>query len=97
VQLRAPGALHAVDRPHAAVLGEVRRVRRVPVLRVHDERPGGPCGPDLVVDRGDHALAPRHVQAALRVREVVLDVDDDERGPCVIGELHAPTLFRLLR
>ena len=38
VQLGAPGVGHAVHRPHPAVLGEVRRRRRVPVLGVDDGR-----------------------------------------------------------
>ena len=76
-------------RPDAAVVREVRRDGRVPVLGVDD---GGPClerRGDQRIDGRHDLLATRHVQAARRIGEVVLDIDHDERGPRVeVGCMH---------
>ena len=43
---------------------------------------------DLAVDRRDDLVAAGHAQAPGRIREIVLDVDDDERRPGAVA-LHA--------
>src|SRR5205823_252072 len=59
VKLGAPRAGDAVHRPHAAVLGEVRRGLRVPVLGVHDQGADRAGRGDLGVrDAGDPFAAP---------------------------------------
>ena len=42
-------------------------------------------GRDQGVDGRHDVLATRHMEAARRVGEVVLDIDHDERGPRVEG------------
>jgi hypothetical protein len=49
----------------------------MPVLRVHDHRPGRPGRLDLSVRNVDDRLGVTHVEAAVRIREVVLHVDDE--------------------
>ena len=51
---------------------------RVPVLGEHDEGPGRSAPCDLGVDRRDDLGAALDRQAAGRVGEIVLDVDDDQ-------------------
>ena len=68
-----------MDRPDAAVLGEVRSVGRVPVLGVGDRRAGGEGPLDLGVDDRHDLVAASDRQAAGRIGEVVLDVHDDQR------------------
>src|SRR5256885_5125206 len=80
-ELGAPRVVNAVDRPLAPVLGEVRRLGWMPVLRVDDGDTGGAGPVDLAVDDRHHVLAALHVEAAFRVGEVVLHIDDDEGGP----------------
>ena len=50
----------------------------MPVLRVHDVGARGRRLRDLLVRDGDHVLSVLHVQAARGVREIVLNVDDDD-------------------
>ena len=88
MELRAPRVGDAVDRPDAAVLGEVRRGRRVPVLGGDDDRAVGAGHLDLAVDRRDDRVTAADGQAARGVGEIVLDVDDDEGGPGPVA-LHA--------
>ncbi len=52
----------------------------MPVLGVDDERAAGSGGSDLVVDELDRIVSASDVQRALRVGEVVLNVDDEQRG-----------------
>ena len=80
MELRAPRVGDAVDRPDAAVLREMGRRRRVPVLGRHDDRAVVAGHRDLAVDRRDDGVAAGHAQAAGRIGEIVLDVDDDEGG-----------------
>ena len=87
VELRAPRVHDAVVRPDPAVLGEVRGRRGMPVGRVHDDGAGLTRLRDLGVDRGDEVLATPHVQPAIGMREVVLDVDHHERGLCVVRRI----------
>ena len=68
MQLGAPRVAHAVHRPRPAVGDEVRRARRVPVLGVHDGRPGRDRGRDLVVDGVDHVCRARRRRATRRDR-----------------------------
>src|SRR5690606_11244515 len=77
MELRAPGAGDAVYRPAAAVLGEVRRGRRVPVPGVDHGGTGFGGAFDLAVDDRDQGLSAAHVEAAGGIREIVLDVDHD--------------------
>jgi hypothetical protein len=65
----------------------------MPVLRVDDQRAGGPRGRDLGVGDVDHRVRVAHVEAAVRVGEVVLHVDDDQRSVHVIRGGHTPKLF----
>src|SRR5687767_6566367 len=96
MQLGAPCAADAVNGPDPAVLGEVRRRLGVPVLGVHHERLAGGRGPDLAVDDRHDGLALRDRQAARRIGEVVLEVDDHEgRSPVVA--LHPRTLPQVCR
>ena len=76
MELGALGALHAVNRPDAALLGERAVVRGVPVACSQHQleaRVGG----QLVHSRGD-LVAAAHGKRPAR-REVVLEVDYDER------------------
>jgi hypothetical protein len=58
----------------------------MPVLRVDDRRSGFPSAPHLRVDQGHDLFAAFHIEAALGVREVVLDVDYEEGiAPLVAG------------
>jgi hypothetical protein len=84
MQLRAPGALHAMDRPDATVLLEMGRRFRVPVLRVEDPCAGHFGGVDLRVDKRHYLFAALDVKVALRIGEVVLDVDDEQGGSRVV-------------
>ena len=68
--------LHTVHRPGPAALLEGAVVRRVPVPRSHHELEAG-VGDQLVHALGD-AVALVYGQRPAR-REVVLEVDDDER------------------
>jgi hypothetical protein len=78
MELRAPRAGDTVDRPDAAVAGEVGRRFGVPVLGVDNERATGRRRRDLGVDRRQDRDRAGHAEAAGRVGEVVLDVDDDQ-------------------
>jgi len=80
VEVRAPGLLDAVHGPDSAVLLEVGCGRRVPILRVDDERSDDPCRLHLLVDDLDHRLAVPHVQTPPWVGEVILDVHHDQSG-----------------
>ena len=64
---------------------QMRRRRRVPVERVDDEPAVVPSALDLAVDRRDDVGRACDGQAAIRVGEVVLDVDDDEGGFGVVA------------
>src|SRR5665811_1490425 len=64
----------------------------MPVLGVRDERAAGERRGDLPVEIGDDRVAAPDAQAAGRVREIVLDIDDDERCRRVVARVHAPTL-----
>ena len=79
MQLGAPGIENAVDRPDAAVLGEVRGMGGVPVLRVGDRGSGGQGSLDLGVHQRHDLRATADRQATGRVGEVVLHVHDHER------------------
>src|SRR5215207_3295150 len=79
VQVRAPCLADAVHRPLSSVLGEVRRVGRMPVLRVDHWHARFLGAVDLPVNDGNDLLPVLHIQVAGRVREVVLHVDDEER------------------
>ena len=90
VERRAPRVGDAVDRPDAAVLGEVRRATRdaSPGCR----RPAAPALRAMAISPltvGTITSPAGHAQPARRVREVVLQVDDDERRPGPIS-LHVP-------
>jgi hypothetical protein len=63
----------------------------MPVLRVDDERLRRERIADLAIDDRNDLLATRHRQAALRIGEVVLDVDHDECRLAVVS-LHDLTL-----
>jgi hypothetical protein len=87
IPLRITGA-HG---PDPAVLLKVRRALRVPVLRVDDQRTRVDRRGHLVVHEGNDLLRAPDVEAADRVGEVVLDVDDEQGGPrVVIG--HPPSM-----
>src|SRR5688572_2406705 len=75
VQLGSPGASDAVDGPDAAVLLEMWRGRRMPVLGVDDRSARALGLLDEVVDAADDILPAPDVQRALGVGEVVLHVD----------------------
>ena len=90
VQLGAPRARDAVDRPDPAVLREMRRRLGVPVLR--ERRRSRRCSRAISISRliaRDDRVAAGHAQAAGRVREVVLDVDHEQgragRYRCMTG------------
>ncbi len=85
-QLCPPRAGDAVHGPRPAVGVEVRRAGRVPVLGEHDQRPGGAGGLDLGAQQPRQVLTAGDVQAPGRVGEVVLQVDDHQRGPVVVVE-----------
>ena len=88
VQLGAPGAADAVHRPDAAVLLEVRCRRRVPVLGVDDGCAGVLRRADELALTGvTMSSPPCDVQPAAGVGEVVLDVDDEQRGRCVVAPM----------
>src|SRR5829696_3137369 len=78
-KLRPPRVVDTVHRPSTAVLRKVRGLCRVPDLGVDDRDAGGPRAVDLAVDDRHDFLAALDVEAALRVGEVVLHVDDEER------------------
>jgi len=80
----SPRVVHAMDRPDPAVGREVGRVLGMPILRVHDERPSVARPLELGIGDRGHVLSTRDVQAAIRVGEVVLDVDDQECGSFVV-------------
>jgi acylphosphatase len=69
----------------------MRRVLRVPVLRVHDERTRLLGGVDLGVDRLEDLVTARDPEASVRVGEVVLDVHDEERRLVVVPG-HVPSI-----
>ena len=92
MELRAPRVGDAVDRPDAAVLGEVGR--RLAGASPGCRRRTPPAAVAVAisrVDRRDDAVAAADGQAAGRVGEVVLDVDDDQGRPWVVA-LHRVTL-----
>ena len=91
VELRAPRVGDAMDRPEAAVLREMRGRLGVPVLGEDDEAAGDGRHRDLAVDRRDDRVAAGDGQAARRIGEVVLDVDDDQGRGRVIA-LHRPSV-----
>ena len=80
MELRAPRVGDAVDRPDAAVLREMWRRRRVPILGRHDDRAVVARRLDLAIDPRDEGRSVGHAQAAGRIGEIVLDIDHDEGG-----------------
>jgi hypothetical protein len=68
----------------------------MPILRVGDGRAGRQRGPDLSVDDGHDRIAAADREAAGRIGEVVLDVDDDEGRGGVVA-LHVDTLAQVAR
>src|SRR6185503_7622263 len=93
MELGAPRVRDAMDRPEAAVLREVGGGLRMPVLGEDDRGAGRPRRRDLAVDDRDDVGAAVDRQAALRVGEVILEVDDDEGRPGVVP-LHVVTLAK---
>jgi len=93
MELGAPAAGDAMDRPDAAVLREVGRRWRVPVLGVRDERARREGCAGRRVDDGDDPLRAADAERALRVREVVLDVDEQQRGLAIEGDVTAGALL----
>jgi hypothetical protein len=91
VELRSPRISNAVDGPDSAVLPEVRSDRGMPVLRVYDRRAAIEGALDLTVQERNDLLAASHVQAAPRVGEIVLHVDDDQGRPKVVLD-HEPSM-----
>ena len=85
MEFRAPRLRDAVDGPDAAVLGEVRSVGGVPVLRVGHGRPRNQRAFDLGVHERDDLVAAAHAEAAGRVGEVVLEIDHHERNERVVA------------
>jgi len=79
-----PGVVHAMDGPDPTIDREVRGVLRMPILRVSDEGPSLEGLLELRVRDGRHLLSVRDVQASVRVGEVVLDIDDQERCSFVV-------------
>jgi hypothetical protein len=71
----------------------------MPVLRVGDERTRSAGGRDLGVEEREDRRAAGDRQVADRVGEVVLDVDDDERGCGLVPSCMAtyPSLLRRVR
>ena len=96
MELGAPRVGDAVDRPDPAVLREVRRRLRVPVLGVEDAGARLPGHLDLGVDPRNDPGAPGHRQPAGWVGEIVLDVHDDERRGRVVA-LHVRSVSGSLR
>lgn len=88
-EVRTPGVGHAVHRPNAPVLGEVRGMRRVPILGVGDSRACGPRPEDLDVGDGEDILAAWHVKTATAIRKIVLEVHDKEGGPGAVGDVYS--------
>ena len=78
-----------MDRPDAAVFLEMRGRLGMPVLGVEDGRAGRAGAVDLAIDERHDLLAALDVEAALGVGEIVLNVDDQQRGSRVIGS-HRP-------
>ena len=74
-----------MDGPDAAVLLEVRRGLRVPILGMEDMRAGLLGARDLGVDEWHGLFAALDIEATGGVGEVVLDVDDEKRGSRVVG------------
>ncbi len=84
VELGSPFASDTVDRPEPAVLVEVRRRFGMPILGVDDARARSPSVRDLPIDGADHPLAAGDVQVSARIGEVVLDIDDNQRGSLIV-------------
>src|SRR6187551_118400 len=78
MQRRTPAPGQAMDRPDAAVLGEVGRRGGVPVLGVGHHRARVQGRRDQLVDGSRHLLPQGHVETAGRIGEIVLDVHHDE-------------------
>src|SRR5204863_2627352 len=53
----SPRVVHAMDRPDPAIGREVRRVLRMPILRVRDERPSVARPLELGIGHSGHALS----------------------------------------
>ena len=87
MQLGAPGIDDAVDRPNAAILGEVRSMGGMPVLCVGDRGPGIEGSLDLGVHQRHDVRGALHRQASGRVGKVVLQVNDHERNLWAVPSL----------
>ncbi len=57
----------------------------MPVLGVDHERSARPGPGDLAIERRHDLRTTGHAQPAGRIREVVLDVDDDDRGLGIVA------------
>src|SRR5688500_5313969 len=77
-----------MNRPDAAVLREVGGRLRMPILCRHDERASIARVAHLAVDDLHDPLTTGHSEAARRIGEVVLEVDDDE-GRVLVVTAHA--------
>src|SRR5256885_453458 len=69
----------------------MRSRRGMPILGEHDRRPRRPGDRDLAIDDRDEIGSAVDRKAALRIGEIVLEIDDDEGRPPVVA-LHPPTL-----
>ena len=85
IELGAPRPLTQWTGQMPAVLLEVRRGFRVPVLGVEDARPGRPGRSISRLTTGTTSLAALDVQAAGGIGEIVLDVDDDQRCSGIVA------------
>src|SRR5579875_1360936 len=88
LELRSPAPRDAVDRPPTAARDEVRSLRRMPVLRVDDERTRLPGVADLGVGGFDESVGARNEERAGRVDEVILEVHHDQGCLRIISNRH---------
>src|SRR2546427_7049254 len=77
---RALRPLDAMRRPCAAKFLEVLRLPRMPISREEDWQAAAFEEGNRLVDARDDRIAVRHAEGPTRA-EIVLDVDDQERGP----------------
>ena len=77
-----------MHRPYPAILSEVRRRLRVPILRVGNRVTSTYGRQNLTVDVFQHAFRPVDIQAATLISEVVLHVNHYQRGRLIVVVSH---------
>src|SRR5439155_1588278 len=82
--LRKVGPVGAVHRPYSPEFLEVLRLPRMPIPREDHRQPATSEQADRAVHPRDNCIALRHPERSAWT-EVILDVDDEQRGPLPHG------------